>query len=63
LALDVATALKTSQQDFKVSYVWSVRFVCQKGLAVCQRTTIAQKFHAEYLEKLIGYQHHAIIVY
>jgi len=31
--------------------------------ANCQRTTLAQKFHAEYLEKLIGYQHPAITVY
>ena len=37
--------------------------MCQKGFAVCQRTTLPQKFHAEYLEKLIGYQHCVITVH
>jgi hypothetical protein len=39
---------------------WAVRFVRHKGLGLCQRTTFAQGFPTDFLEKLIVYQHNII---
>jgi hypothetical protein len=53
-ALEIAISLKFPQQDFKASSGWRVRFMNFKGLAHCRRTTLAEKFPADYTEKLIA---------
>jgi glutathionyl-hydroquinone reductase len=59
-ALEIAISLKISQQDFKASSGWGVRFMNFKGLAHCRRTRLAQKFPADYTEKINSIQRHII---
>jgi hypothetical protein len=59
-ALEIATPLKIVRQDFKASNGWGVRFMCCKGLALHQRTTLAQKLPTDCVEKLIAFQRYII---
>jgi len=61
MALEVTPSL--IQQDCKGSNFWAARFMHCKGLAVCWRTTLADKLRTDYLEKLIAYQHEIINVH
>jgi hypothetical protein len=59
-ALEIVTSLKIPWQDFKASNGWALRFMRRKGLALCRRTTLAEKLPTDYIEKLIAYQRHII---
>jgi len=56
LTVEIGCMLKDSVVRFKNQWYWVMRFECHTPVTCHLRTTLAQKFPADYCEKLIAYQ-------